>query len=80
MPWPTRSKATSTTSSARSVSTRHPSRGEAYTSEIAWPWHETDRLPPATVHVLTTALAVVEGAAGAVLVVTEGSAGLTVAG
>ena len=58
VPWPTLRKSTSTLSGPRlSISTRHPSCGDAYTSEIAAAWQETETVPPVTVQVLTTGIA-----------------------
>ena len=46
-----------------SVSTRHPSCGDAYTREMTCAWQETDTVPPDTVQVLTTGVAAGCGAA-----------------
>lgn len=69
IPWPTRSKLTSILAVPWfSVSTRHPSCGDAYSNEITCAWHETDNDPPASVHVVTTGVAEAVGVVDSVSV------------
>ena len=44
--------------------TRHPSAGDADSSEMVWPVHATVTIPPRTFQVLTTGVGVGAGAGG----------------